>query len=369
MLSFSNPLVQALIKKDLALFKTLIADGADIHQDDDSALRYASCYCDFDTNVYILSLGADPFVNNHEPLHSALYSNNLSLVKHFINIGSNPFLENDQYPSGSVGIACANNNFEAVQYLCSLGCSISFNSYGAVYSCLKNHQNDIIEYLTSLPQFDSAKCATDILKTACEYNQLSMIDWVYTTLLAKSSAISTLIYNPDFVHELYSTCYQNQSYESLQKIVGLTNINPDYLLYLEATKSYDIKFADNLLNDYSCFWHKNYKQIVLASFSTYKLDLIEKSLTIFSNDFEDNIFKPYFAQIAFCIEQIMNKRKIDKDIGVEDTSERILTVLELVRFNYDVDKDEHPLFHKIALFYKMNHEVAHTSEYVKKPKL
>jgi hypothetical protein len=84
--NFDNPLVVALQNNNFTEIKTLINNGISVSSDNNSLIRYASYFCDYQTNLAILDLGADPFANNHEPIMNACSQNNVNLVKHLLSI-------------------------------------------------------------------------------------------------------------------------------------------------------------------------------------------------------------------------------------------------------------------------------------------
>jgi ankyrin repeat protein len=135
-------LIDALIIGKLDLVRHLIKDGANIHANDDKALRYAS------------SCG------------------HLNLVKEFVEKGANVHAKNDE----ALRWSAANNKLEIVKYLISKGADI--HALGE-YALIHASSSEMVEYLISEmdPEYVISKLPKFIKYiTNPNYSHVTMMD-------------------------------------------------------------------------------------------------------------------------------------------------------------------------------------------------
>ena len=109
--------LRSCVKKGyLKVVKYLIEQGADIHTRNDSSLRFASEYGRLETVKYLVEQGANIHANDDEALINAALSRNLDVVKYLVEQGANIHVNNDEALRRSVEY----DHLEVVKYLKTL---------------------------------------------------------------------------------------------------------------------------------------------------------------------------------------------------------------------------------------------------------
>jgi ankyrin repeat protein len=157
---------------NLEMVKFLIENKANIHANNDEALRNASKIGNLETVVFLIENGAYINANNGETFKNALKNGNLEIVKFLIENGAdfnpnnkdllnslqednleilkylfekgiNINVNNDEYLRN----ACKNGNLEMVKFLIENGADIHTNNDEALRNAFKNENLIIVKFL------------------------------------------------------------------------------------------------------------------------------------------------------------------------------------------------------------------------------
>jgi ankyrin repeat protein len=121
MTEFNSDLTKAVKKADLDLVKKLIEQGADIHFNNDRALRSASLNGHLHIVKYLVNKGANIHIYDDEALGDASVNGHLDIVKYLIEQGVDIHANND----GALRNASYNGHLEVVKYLIDQGADIT----------------------------------------------------------------------------------------------------------------------------------------------------------------------------------------------------------------------------------------------------
>jgi len=100
-------------KIDLQVIKELVEEGADIHANDDLALRWAAENGHLDVVKFLVKEGADIHVFDELALRWAAENGHLDIVKFLVSKGANIHAENDE----ALRLAVVNGYLDVVKYL------------------------------------------------------------------------------------------------------------------------------------------------------------------------------------------------------------------------------------------------------------
>jgi len=109
-------LIEASQLGELGLVKWLLQKGADIHANDDKALRYAALNGYLEAVKYLVDHGADIHATDDLALTNAARNGHLEVVKYLIEHGANIYAHAHE----ALRVATDNNHLEVVKYLKSL---------------------------------------------------------------------------------------------------------------------------------------------------------------------------------------------------------------------------------------------------------
>lgn len=116
---------------------------ADIHFDEDIALRSAAGNNQFDVVRYLIEAGADIHVKNERPLQTASALGNMEIVKYLIEVGADILLGED----GAMGPAGRNGHLDVLKYLTDRKGRIPEGSdYALAYASESGHL-EAVDYL------------------------------------------------------------------------------------------------------------------------------------------------------------------------------------------------------------------------------
>ena len=130
----------------LDIVKYLISAGANIHADDDYALRWASSNDHLDIVKYLISAGANIHGWDDGALRGASYHGHLDIVKYLISAGANIHAQDDV----ALRWASSYGHTEIVKYLISAGANIHAQSDDALRLASKYGHTEVVKYLKSL---------------------------------------------------------------------------------------------------------------------------------------------------------------------------------------------------------------------------
>ncbi len=131
---------------NLEMVQYLVSVGADIHALNDNALRTACAYSRLDIVQYLVSVGANIHVDNDIALREASYKDGLETVQYLVSMGADIHALNDS----ALRIACANDNLNVVKYLVSIGADIRADNDGALREAYRSNNCRILHYLETL---------------------------------------------------------------------------------------------------------------------------------------------------------------------------------------------------------------------------
>lgn len=121
--------------------------GADIHEQEDWALRNAARYGRLDLVKYLVERGAEINVHFGEPLFLAAGNGYLDVVKYLIENKADIHSDSEC----ALETAISNNNLDVVKYLVSQGADIHVDNNDILKRAKYSATNRMIKYLESLP--------------------------------------------------------------------------------------------------------------------------------------------------------------------------------------------------------------------------
>jgi ankyrin repeat protein len=94
-MSIDDKLIDACRRRNLSAVKACVEQGADIHADDDVALRWAADNGHLEIVKYLIEQGANIHAMGDYALRYAAYEGRLEVVKYLIECGANIHVEKD----------------------------------------------------------------------------------------------------------------------------------------------------------------------------------------------------------------------------------------------------------------------------------
>ena len=131
-------------KGNLDLLKMSLEKGANIHSNDDRALRIASSNGHLKVVIILVNEGANIHADDDEALIWASRYGYLEVVKFLIESGANIHADKDKALKWSK----QEGHLEVVKYLIESGANIHVNNDYAMRWAKENNRNDIIKYLS-----------------------------------------------------------------------------------------------------------------------------------------------------------------------------------------------------------------------------
>jgi ankyrin repeat protein len=164
----------AAVNGSLNVIKYIVSIGADIHVQDDYAVRWASAHGHLDVVKYLVSVGSDIHAHCEYAFRLASAQGYLDVVKYLVSLGVDiraqdsyairyasmnghlevvkylvPAVVNNPHDKNNAVINAAyGGHLEVVRYLVSQGADIHYDN-DCVFRCANNHP-DVVQYLTSL---------------------------------------------------------------------------------------------------------------------------------------------------------------------------------------------------------------------------
>jgi len=133
-------------KIDLEVIKELIEKGANIHADDDHALRWASSEGHFGVVKFLIEKGSNVHADNDYALIWASYNGHLGVVKFLIEKGANVHADNDR----ALIWASYNGHIKTLKFLIEKGANVHIDSDRALRWASLNGHLDVIDYLKTI---------------------------------------------------------------------------------------------------------------------------------------------------------------------------------------------------------------------------
>jgi ankyrin repeat protein len=138
-----NLLLNASIKGSLELVKYALEQGANIHFNNDEALRWASEKGHLEVVKYLVEQGANIHAENDIALRHASSDGYFEVVKYLVEKGANIHALDD----GALRWASENGHFEVVKYLVEHGANIHAEHDWALRLASKYGQLEVVKYL------------------------------------------------------------------------------------------------------------------------------------------------------------------------------------------------------------------------------
>ena len=128
---------------DIVTWKYLVEHGANIHADEDLALRRASKNGHLEVVKYLVEQGADIHAFNDYALRDASLNGHLEVVKYLVEQGANINAREDY----ALCYASANGHLEVVKYLVERGANINAENDYALRDASLNGHLEVVKYL------------------------------------------------------------------------------------------------------------------------------------------------------------------------------------------------------------------------------
>ena len=139
----NEELIEACKAGDINKVLQLVEDGADVHADNDHALRSASLNGHIEVVKILIEKGADVHANNDSSLHSASLNGHIEVVKILIEKGADIHAQNDN----ALRWASQNGHLEVVKILIEIGADIhAQNEYPLHWASLYGHL-EVVKFL------------------------------------------------------------------------------------------------------------------------------------------------------------------------------------------------------------------------------
>ena len=127
----------------LEVVKYLIEKGADIHANNDSALRYSAYNGHLEVVKYLIEKGADVHTEKNYALRWSACNGHLEIVKYLIEKGADVHAENDY----ALTLSANNGYLEVVKYLIEAGADVHANDDLALRWSASNEHLEVVKYL------------------------------------------------------------------------------------------------------------------------------------------------------------------------------------------------------------------------------
>jgi len=131
---------------NLELIKELVNEGANVHANDDLALRWASLNGHLEIVQHLISVGANVHACNDLALQCAADNGHLEIVKYLISVGAKVHAGDD------CALRCAvyNGHLKIVKFLVSVGANVhAYDDYPLRFAS-ENGYLEVVEYLKGL---------------------------------------------------------------------------------------------------------------------------------------------------------------------------------------------------------------------------
>lgn len=128
---------------DVDTFKYLIENGANIHAEDDHALRWSLRHKYLDTATYLINCGANIHLDNEYPLLESVENGYDDIVKLLIKKGANVRADDDW----ALRYSAEKGDLNMVKLLVENGANIKAQNDAAVVNARSNVYADVVDYL------------------------------------------------------------------------------------------------------------------------------------------------------------------------------------------------------------------------------
>ena len=144
--TISAALICSSYSGDLPVVKYLVEIGADIHAEEEEALRWATSSGQLSVAKYLVEKGAIIHANNSRAFIAACQYGHLEVVKYLVEHGADVTTEDNS----AVLWGCYNGYLSVVKYLSEHGADIHAEKDLALHNAIERGHSDIVTYLQSL---------------------------------------------------------------------------------------------------------------------------------------------------------------------------------------------------------------------------
>ncbi len=196
----SSELEEAILNHDLDKVKKLVADGVNIHYDNDLAFRVAASSGDLPITKYLVDNGANVHVLDDLVLVYVAGNGNIELLKYLIDQGMNVRARDDEAlrsaakrgnveivdllvkrgadPNRALAPAAAYDRLGIVKYILDAGADIHYYDDLALYSAATEGNYEMVKYLVSR----GATVSNDQVVTAISHKHKSVANYLDSLL-------------------------------------------------------------------------------------------------------------------------------------------------------------------------------------------
>ena len=136
-------LIKSAINGNLEEVRSLVERGADIHAENDYALKSSAVNGHLDVVKYLVERGANIHVQDDDALRRSASNGHVEIVKYLVERGANIHAENDDALKSSA----VNGHLDVVKYLVERGANIHADHDEALGSSAEKGHLDIVKYL------------------------------------------------------------------------------------------------------------------------------------------------------------------------------------------------------------------------------
>ena len=183
--------IEAARNNQLDELKNLLSQGADIHANNDCALRWSADLDRFETVKFLVAHGANIHAADDEALRCSAQEGHLEVVKLLVTQGANIHADDDYALKWSA--ACG--HLEVVKFLLTQGANIHANDDEALKNAASRKRNDVWQLLSAFIQEEKLLvAASDSMLLVAALGSVPVLPgastWVYGTALGSVALVA-----------------------------------------------------------------------------------------------------------------------------------------------------------------------------------
>ena len=124
-------------------FKYLIESGADVHADDDYALRWSAKNGHLDVIKYLIEKGANVHAGDDYALQWCANNGHLNIIKYLVEYGADIHAVDD----AALRFSAINGHLDVIKYLIESGANIHAENDAALRHSARNGHSNVVKYL------------------------------------------------------------------------------------------------------------------------------------------------------------------------------------------------------------------------------